>query len=401
MKFILIVFLLFCTTTFSQVKVKKGEWIANLQLNDYDKLPFHIEVTKDKQKNYKFYVINGNEKIELEQKIITTDSMVLRFPAFDSDFQVNVSKKKLTGVWQNHYRKDYTIPFEASKKKQFRFKSKKKTQHNIDGKWKVSFNKGTDDPYPAIGQFTQEKNVVTGTFLTETGDYRFLEGNIVGDSLFLSCLDGSHAFLFKAGIKDGQLNGQFFSGVHWSTQWVGTRDANFQLPDPEEITYVKEGQNVSFSLPNLDSTIFNFPSEKTNGKVVILQILGTWCPNCYDESIFFKELHDKYGKDGLEIISIAYEIPKTFKGQVETIKRYKEKLQLDYTFLVGGYANKKRALAQFDMLNDVISFPTTIVMGRDGNVELVHTGFNGPGTGEVYEKFTQKMHSLLQNLLAH
>lgn len=401
MKFILIAFLLLSVTTFSQVKLKKGLWISNLQINQHDQLPFHLDISKNKDKKYTFQVINGNERIELESKIITSDSIVLRFPAFNSDLQINVSKKQITGVWQNHYKKDYTIPFEAKRKKQFRFASKKKTNHSVDGKWKVTFSANTDDSYPAIGLFKQEKNKVTGTFLTETGDYRFLEGNIVGDSLFLSCLDGSHAFLFKAGIKNRKLTGKFFSGKHWSTNWIAERNDSFELPDPEKLTYVTNNQKVRFSLPDLENKTYNFPSEETNGKVTMIQIMGTWCPNCYDETIFFKELYDKYHKDGLEIISIGYEIQKDFNGQADIIKRFKEKLNLQHTFLVGGYANKKGALKDFEMLNDVISFPTTIIIGRDGNVALVHTGFNGPGTGEVYEQFTHKMHSLLQNLLAH
>lgn len=400
MKFILIAFLLFTVTGFSQIKIKKGLWIADIQINQFDKIPFHIDVNQDNEKNYTFHVINGKEKIKLEPTIVSSDSIVLRFPAFDSDFQLNVSKKKMTGVWQNHFKNDYRIPFSAKRKKQSRFSSKKKTNHNVDGKWKVTFGPNSEDAYPAIGLFEQIKNKVTGTFLTETGDYRFLEGNIVGDSLFLSCLDGSHAFLFKAGIKNGKLHGKFFSGKHWSTDWIAERNDSFELPDPEKITFVKENQKVTFSLPDLENKTFNFPSEKTNGKVTILQIMGTWCPNCYDETIFLKEIYDTYHSDGLEIISIGYEIPKDFKGQAEVIKRFKEKLNLKHTFLVGGYANKKGALKNFTMLNDIVSFPTTIIIGRDGKVELVHTGFNGPGTGEVYEKFTKKVHTLLKNLLA-
>ena len=56
---------------------------------------------------------------------------------------------------------------------------------------------------------------VTGTFLTETGDYRYLEGVVDGDSLKLSCFDGSHAFLFHAALDQDSFRGRFWSGTHW------------------------------------------------------------------------------------------------------------------------------------------------------------------------------------------
>ena len=236
--------------------------------------------------------------------------------------------------------------------------------------------------------------------MTETGDYRFLEGNIVGDSLFLSCFDGSHAFLFKAGINDEELTGKFFSGTHWSSEWEGIRNEDAELQSPEELTYVVDDKEVQFNLKDMEGKDFSFPNENYEGKVTIIQIMGTWCPNCLDETKYYKELYDTYHSDGLEIISIAYETGNDVEDYIESVTRLRNKLSLNFTFLIGGAANKNLASEHFSMLNKIISFPTSIFIGRDGQVKRVHTGFNGPGTGEYYTEYVRNTNSLIENLLA-
>ena len=145
---------------------------------------------------------------------------------------------------------------------------------------------------------------------------------------------------------------------------------------------------------------FTFPNENYEGKVTIIQIMGTWCPNCLDETIYYKELYDNYHADGLEIISIAYETGETTEDYVQSVTRLRNKLSLNFTFLIGGSAKKSLASEHFSMLNKIISFPTSIFIGRDGQVKRVHTGFNGPGTGDYYKEYVRNTNSLIENLLA-
>ena len=240
---------------------------------------------------------------------------------------------------------------------------------------------------------------MNGTFLTETGDYRFLAGVVSDDSLYLSCFDGSHAFLFKALLND-TLSGKFFSGKHWQSEWTAERNETFELKSPDELTYIVDDQPVEFSLKDLKGNDYNFPNDQLKGKVVIIQIMGTWCPNCLDETIFYTELYETYHEDGLEIISIGYENGDEFTDYVANIQRLKEKLDLDFTFLVGGRANKVLASEQFSMLNEIISFPTSIYVDRHGMVKRIHTGFNGPGTGVYYQEYVESTYSLIESLLA-
>lgn len=406
MKFCFTLFLLMWSfLTYAQsgkrIKLKKGVWIAQLLLNEVDELPFQLEIGD----NLSFTVINGDERIALSIPEVQNDSVHVRFPYFNSELVFAIhQKKQLKGYWINFNKgQNYRIPFQARYGDAARFPSSgdPSISCEVNGRWKVAFEPGTSSEFPAVGIFDQASgsNRVFGTFLTETGDYRFLEGNCTPDSLYLSCFDGSHAFLFKARKSGDVLNGQFYSGKHWHCDWSAIMNATFELPSPEDLTYVQNTDGVHFNLKTLTGEDFVFPNPAYKDKVVIIQIMGSWCPNCLDETQYYKGLYSTYHESGLEIISIGYETGETFAEHVANITRLKNKLGLDFTFLVGGPANKGLASEHFKVLNEVISFPTSIFIGRDGAVKRVHTGFNGPGTGSYYLEYVEKTDALIQTLL--
>ena len=397
---LLFIFIFFITSQIFAQDITIGYWNAQLQLNEKDVLPFTLKVNKNNQLS----IINAKEIIQLDRVILKNDSLRVHFPFFNSELIFITENKELKGYWVNYQKgPNYKIPFTAilvdKKTPRFLETINKKHHNQINEKWKVKFEPGTDDEYLSVGLFTQEKNKVTGTFLTETGDYRFLEGNITNDSLFLSCFDGSHAFLFKALFRNDSLIGTFNSGTHWESNWNGVIDSEFELKDPEKITYIIDDQPIEFSLPNLHKDTIHFPSKQFDNKVVIIQIMGTWCPNCLDETIYFKKLYKEYNSQGLEIISVCFEAGKFLDDYIENVNLLKNKLELKNTFLIGGSAKKNTASKQFYMLNSISSFPTTIIIGRDGKVKQIHTGFNGPGTGEYFTTYKKRLNTLIQSLL--
>ena len=383
-----------------ELKIKSGSWVASLMLNDADVLPFNLRVDGSN----KITVLNDEEEIVLENPISKGDSFVVRFPYFNSLLVFKVENaEKIAGYWQNLNKgEDYKIPFVGLYNKGPRFTSNNQSKRaTISGRWKVDFEPGTKHEYPAIGVFKEgEGGAASGTFLTETGDYRFLQGNIYGDSLLLSCFDGAHAFLFKALYKNDSLFGDFFSGSHWSCKWVGVRNESFELKNPEELTYLNSDKPIAFSFKTLSGKDYSFPNESTKGKVVIIQIMGSWCPNCLDETVYYKSLYDVYNTQGLEIIAVGYESGKNSDDYTNNLARLKKKFDLNFTFLVGGPASKNKASQDFNMLNAIISFPTSIFIGRDGKVKRIHTGFMGPGTGNYYNEYMKRTEFLIERLIS-
>lgn len=399
-------------TGFSLTKIKqlkKGLWRAELTLSETAVLPFQLKVERSKKESI-FSIINGNEEIVLSNFQNDEDSIVVTFPAFASELKFQITTKKtIHGYWYNHAKKgNYSLPFYALYAPELSRYPKREVTTDIDGKWEVTFDYHTEHPEKAIGVFQNcankcgyggySSNKVIGTFLTETGDYRFLEGATINDSLYLSTFDGSHAFLFEAKYDNDTLWGKFLSGKHYQTKWYAVKNENVTIGNPDSLTYLVNKAPISFSLPNADGGTYNFPADAESNKVTLIQILGTWCPNCLDESRYIKTLRNTYPQS-LEVIAVAFETQKDIESRIDKVNDYRTNLNLDYPFVIGGSACKTCAGELFPMLNGIMSFPTLIVIDKKGKVRKIHTGFNGPGTGEVYEEFVIEMNNYIKELI--
>jgi thiol-disulfide isomerase/thioredoxin len=380
-------------------KLATGDWLGKFVLSDGAYIPFNFYVSDSI-----ITISNSSEKITTTMNRVG-DSIVCSFPVFGSDLKFKQSGgEKLSGYWHSYKKDRSSVCFVASTSSnpEQRFDhSVSAAKENFQGKWKVGFNQVLG-PYGAIGLFEQFGNVVTGTFLTETGDYRYLQGNVISDTLFLSCFDGAHAFLFKAQKSGDSLSGVFYSGNHYlDSLWVAVRNDSFELRDPYALTFLKSGEtSVSFALPDVFNDTMVYPSRQYNNRVVILQIFGSWCPNCKDESLFLSELYSRYHKDGLEVLGVAFESQGSIEERNKRLLSYANSLTIPYRLAVGGGATKAEASAFFPQLNEVSSFPTCLFIDKTGIIRKIHTGFYGPGTGSYYHEYVKNTTELVETLLA-
>ena len=127
--------------------------------------------------------------------------------------------------------------------------------------------------------------------------------------------------------------------------------------------------------------------------------MGSWCPNCLDETRYLKELYEQYNPQGLEIIAIAFERTKNKEKALNNIARLKERTGAQYEFLLGGATRDDKAAEKLPMLNHIMSYPTAIFIDKMGKIRRIHTGFYGPSTGVYYEDFTKETEDLVENLL--
>ena len=373
-------------------------WRVELALNDRLNLPFFLEQFTNSDSSPSFRILNGKEKINLSSKQ-KKDSLQLNFLEMDGFLMISQdSLANLRGYWQNNI-KGQKIPLHGVSGDFPRFPSSSDSKPmRVAKKYKVTFSQG-DDPWPAVGVFDQKGDILNGTFLTETGDFRFLSGNVYNDELFLSCFDGSHAFVFSAKINGNQLNGKFYSGSSYRTDWIGVQDENAQLNSPNKLTYIID-TTVDLSDVKVTTTCgFKKKLGAFNSPVTIIQIMGSWCPNCLDETNYYKALYEKYKSQGLKITSIAFEYGATKRIQRKKLKRFADKAEIPYPIYLGGVANKKTASVLFPMLNEISSFPTSLFLNEKGEIVFIHTGFNGPGTGDVFKNYKKEIEGLIESLL--
>jgi len=400
---ILFVAFLFLIASCSEKENKSeldGQWHFVLNIEGH-RLPFNAEIVTEDGKTL-FYVLNGEERIGAERFERKGDSLHIQLPIFNTELTgVLKNDTLISGTYYDYSRKgNYQIPFEAQKGHHSRFERGEEPSIAANGKWKVKFSPGSDHEYMAIGLFTQDGGRASGTFLTTTGDYRYLEGNVVGDSLLLSCFDGSHVFLFKARVEGDNIRGDFWSGDHWQEYWEGDRDETYELPDANTLTFLNPGyEKVDFSFKNIDGEKVSLSDDVYQDKVVIIQIMGSWCPNCMDETAYLVSLHEQLHEQGLEIISLAFEKSDNEETNIRSLKRLRDHFNIPYNILLAGKASKKEAAEKLPMLNHVLSFPTSIYIDRTGKVRRIHTGFSGPGTGEYYHEFVEETDRFVTQLL--
>jgi peroxiredoxin len=397
-------FIFFLNACKTPSELKTGVWRATIPTAGGE-LPFNFDIQHEGDA-YSVVVLNGEEKLKMDKSFIKDDSLHIPMEVFDAEIVAKIGDEKLTGYWKR-LRSDLTFiqgDFTAEFGKTYRFTEKKEdVRSSLSSKYNVLFrSEDKKDSTVSVGLFNAKGNEVNGTFLTTTGDYRYLSGNIIEDSLKLSCFDGTHLFLFKAKIEgDKLIGGEFWSGLTSLETWEGIKDENAKLPDEKTLTYLKDGyKTIEFAFPNEEGKKISLTDERYKGKVVVAQIMGSWCPNCMDESKFLAPWYAKNKQKGVEIIGLAYEKSTDPAFAFPKIKRLKERFGIDYEVLLAGTNDKAEASKTLPMLNHVLGFPTTIFIDKKGQVREIHTGFSGPGTGKYYDDFVSDFNRLVDKLLA-
>lgn len=375
--------------------LKPGIWRMNMDIGDLF-IPLRLEV--DSFMNIS--LLNGEEKITINDGVQSEDSLILNMPRYESRFVGSiVSDTIITGSWYNLAKEDYSVPFEANYLSPVDMRGE--WSANAEMKYSVTFSPKNNNAYPAIGLFQVNSEELRGTFLTETGDYRFLEGALVENQLTLSNFDGAHMFLFRGEMKgDSIVNGIFNSGKHYDEPWNAALNPDATLTHPDSLTYLLPGnETVAVSVMDLNGEITTIDQEDYESRVSIIQIFGTWCPNCYDESLFYKELYDDYSTQGFQVIPIAFEASHDFAKNSAAVKTQFEEIGISYAYYLGPKRNKKVTSEMFPMLNNIISYPTSIFVDKQGKVRKIHTGFYGPGTGEYYDEYVIETREFIESLL--
>lgn len=404
MKKLILLSLIALSSCKNTTELKTGIWRAIIPTKGGD-LPFGLDIQKEGD-GYAVQVLNGDEKLQMDKSFIKDDSLHIPMEIFDAEIVAHLEGDKMTGYWKK-MRSDFTFvqaDFKAEYGKSYRFaETAEEPKAPLANKYEVLFfSADKQDSTQSVGVFETNGSHVQGSFLTTTGDYRYLAGDIIGDSLKLSCFDGTHVYLFKAKIEGDKLTGGgFWSAPTGYESWTATKNESAELPDATKLTYLKEGyKTVDFSFPNTDNKKISLNDDTYKGKVLVIQIMGSWCPNCMDESRFLAPWYKKNKSRGVEIIGLSYEKSADTSFAFPKIKHMKQRFGIDYEVLLAGTNNKDAASETLPMLNKVIGFPTTIFIDKKGQVREIHTGFSGPGTGHYYDEFVSDFNRLIDKLLA-
>ncbi len=398
-----------------------GTWRGELAIQG-QQLPFLFEVKTEAGKPIVYLInkgLNGEERLRCDEISAAGDSATIKLHVFDAALVVRADgKDKLKGAWVKYDAKTpYRVPLVAATKTAQRINpSVDELFGEDDGSgenkfvaalpmamlkgatYKVEFKEEDGKSYPAVAIIKHDStgfNRLRGTFLTTTGDYRYLAGDIVlrakKQHLLLSTFDGNHAFLFD-GRYDGKnmnvIKGDFYAGKSGHETWTATLDPKAKLPDADTLTYLKKGESrLNFKFPSIVAGGSVSPTDaKYRGKVVVIQVLGSWCPNCMDETGFLAPWYEKNKARGVEVIGLGYERSAEYAKAAPRLRKLQERFKIGYDLAVAGVANKDSVAKSLPQLAKFLAFPTTIFLDKKGAVRSIHTGFSGPGTGKYYDE---------------
>ena len=394
-------FLLFISTAGSSQKIKTSYWQGFIHRPDGNDIPFSFKLEEQNKKTV-LYIINDAEKIKVDNIIFTKDSVFIKMPVFESSFKASIAKGEWNGVWtKGTAANDQVLPFTAHKRTDAVMQ---KAVNNIAGRWAVTFADDKTKEDASIAEFRQISNKIAGTFLTPSGDYRYLDGIIDGDKLKLSTFDGAHAYLFMADIVSNNkiTNGIFYSGAKGKEGWTAVKDANAKVLTDAVAMYLKPGEEkLDFHFPDLKGKQVSINDSRFKNKVVVVQILGSWCPNCMDETAFLSDYYNKNKQRGIEAVALAYEYSTDFNRSVKSLTKFQQRFNVNYPILVTGVkvSDTLRTEKTLPQVTRIKVFPSTIIIDKKGKVRKFETDFFGPGTGIHYEAFKKEFYATIDELL--
>jgi thiol-disulfide isomerase/thioredoxin len=378
-------------------------WRGALHRADGHSIVFNFEWKQEKGRAA-WYIRNAAERIKVTDITYRGDSMFIQMPVFESQFRVKKTGNRLEGIWiKGGSVKTQVIPFTAIPGQQ-RFDVVAPAKKNITGRWAVTLVNSNQLSSPSVAEFKQKGNIVTGTFLKATGDYRYQEGVIDGDSLLLSCFDGGHAYLFTAKIENDLtiVNGWHYSGAVSKETWTAVKNDTAMLSTEAAAMYLRPGEEkLNFRFNDLEGKPVSINNERFKNKVVVVQIMGSWCPNCLDETAFLSDYYNKNRQRGVEIVSLAYEYSTDTARSIKSLKKFQQRFNVQYPMLLTGVSvnDSLRTEKTLPQLTPIKFFPSSVILDKKGKVRKLDTGFNGPGTGGHYTQYVKEFEATIDKLL--
>jgi peroxiredoxin len=374
-----------------------GRWDATIVANGVE-VPFEFEIVGEGSA-LKGSFFNGDERVTSTSSRLEDGRLVLRFDQYATRLDLALENGELTGEYNRGARGAY--PFRAKRAASSTGASSSGSDTpSIDGTWIVEArSKKGESAWRFIAR--QSGAEVTATILRVDGDTGTLRGRYRDGRFVLSHFSGARPLLLEVTpAADGTLtlvqNGQTQLRAA-RVEAAAAKDIG-DPTDPERHTTVKDpSEPLRFAFTDLDGRPVSDSDERFRNKVVLVNISGSWCPNCHDEAPFLASLYRKYKSSGLEIVTLSFEEPEQLANPTR-LRAFIAEYGIDYTVLLAG--EPEQLTEKVPQAVNLNSFPTTFILGRDGRVRGVHAGFPSPGSGEYYLKAKRDITTQIERLLA-
>ncbi len=339
---------------------------------------------------------NGEECQPFTSIRMRGDSLIFGLDDYAASIAVVMRGDSLVGRYHNVGRKGpRTIPFRAARGRWER----QPGARALLGRWDAWFQSGFDQS-PRVLVFQNGAGGLEGTVISNSGDYGQFAGSVTGDSFAIAHFDGSFVYLLTGSVDGDTLRGTFHAGLRSQTAFVAVRSTGRpHLTPPTAVTRADTSGPFSFHFPDLTGRMVSAGDPPFRGKVVLLDIFGSWCPTCHDAAPALVDLYHAYHKRGVEIVGVAFEVTGDTAQDAPLVRRYRDKFHIPFPLLLGGVSDAEAVSAALPQLDGFTAFPTTVFVGRDGRVRRIHAGFYGPATGGQHEALVAEFRREIESLL--
>lgn len=371
-----------------------GPWRFELKTT-YADIPFIINFKKS-QKGFEGTLHNGKESIKLNEIKVTKDLITIPLQMYEVTLEMNHPQKGVMDGFLVRHNKNPKVktPVVAMQGQTERFPGKKVAPKiDLNGRWAVTLIDG-DRKDKGILVFEQKNSTLHGSILTPTGDYRYIEGYVSGNEFEAASFDGIYNYLLKGKVEGGKLTANILAS--YTTKIEGQKDQKAALPDAYKQTQVAA---LNFKFPDLKGKMVTLNDAQFKNKPVVVQFFGSWCPNCIDEMNYLIPWYKENQKRGIEIVALSFERSLNQAEAKRQLLKVQKKRNVPYPLLLAGSTGEDKPADKIPGLKNFISFPTTVFLNKKHEVVKVHAGFNGPSTGEFYEKWKLEFNQTVDDLL--
>jgi thiol-disulfide isomerase/thioredoxin len=377
-----------------------GIWHGTVYLQNQDEVPLKMEFKVEGDQVIGTF-INGDERVTSTSGTFDGLNLKLKFDYFDAVMEGGVARREIIGTITRTWKSQkLTRNFKIWRGGGTMIVPAATEGKDLSGEWDMKVGEGEKQRQWRL-LLTQKEGALTGTIMTPSGDWGTMTGEFAYGKMQITRFDVINARLLRAQLNaNGQLEGMVDLGQGEAPRKVLAERVSATAPVATQNTKVQNPlEPFKFAGLDLDGKTVSSTDARFKNKAIIIEITGTWCPNCYDEAPLLKDLYARYQAQGLEVIGLSFEYTGDTKRDLEQIKIFREKHNIPYLSLLGGSTENNDIAQKLPQLVNFGAYPTTIFIGRDGLVKKIHAGFDGPATGERHTRLKAEFEATVKELL--
>jgi thiol-disulfide isomerase/thioredoxin len=383
---------------------QRSMWQGTVDLPDGIVVPFRMNLDLSSERPSGYFLV-GDEKTQIPEISRKGDSVTLSFSEYSAEIHATWDGAQLAGNYRR-IRADGTksLKFTAAPEKDASNATNASSNAPLpDGNYHVFFQSAKVNDDSTVAKFWNKDGALYGTFIAPDGDYGLLVGTPSEKRIQLSRFTGWQAIAIALEQDGGVWSGKFYAAsapMPQSFILQPRNDLDVELPATKKTAMKNPKAPFAFSGVSLNGDTVRHTDDRFKDKALIVDIMGTWCHNCLDESPVLQRIQEKFAKNGLEIVGLSFEISDDPAQAKKNLQLFKDRFGLTYTLLFCGSlddANVKKQIHR--QLDNFFAYPTTIFIDKNHVIQAIHSGFKGPGTGEEFQRQIREFEELAGRLV--